>query len=306
MAFRLNPDRPVSSEIHRIVLRQLDAATAELTSVGDPESDEAVHDARRRVKKVRAVIRLMHPGLRKALRVVDRDLHDVNRLLAPIADGQGIIATFDALALRYHKRLPARVVASIRRGLVERGSQMDRRARSDRVLQTAVTILRGEWRRIDQWPPGKKGFRALASGLKRSFRRSRSAMRTTWRSPTVAHYHGWRRLVKNHWFHVRLLESRCGNQLGGDERRLEALDGVLGEYHNLNLLCDVLVHQRYISRAGTDRCLQAVSGYQRVLQQQAQRIGTAVYREKPRRFVQRVKHLWRPSPSNHRGRHAAQ
>ena len=49
MAFRFKPDKSVSSEIRRIVLRQLEDATSELTSVGDPESDEAIHSARRRV-----------------------------------------------------------------------------------------------------------------------------------------------------------------------------------------------------------------------------------------------------------------
>ena len=59
MTFRLKSRLALSSESVEIVLRQLEAASAELTSVGDPESDEAIHDARRRVKKVRAVIRLI-------------------------------------------------------------------------------------------------------------------------------------------------------------------------------------------------------------------------------------------------------
>ena len=68
MGFRLKPDQAVSSEVRRIVLRQLDLAASELVSVGDPESDEAVHDARRRVKKIRAIIRLVRPVLAKPYR----------------------------------------------------------------------------------------------------------------------------------------------------------------------------------------------------------------------------------------------
>ena len=54
-------------------------------------------------------------------------------------------------------------------------------------------------------------------------------MLAAWNRPTGDHYHTWRRHVKNHWFHIRLLEGRCGDRLLADQRRLEALDGILGE-----------------------------------------------------------------------------
>ena len=305
MAFSLSPDRRISSEIRRIMLHQLEAATSELTSVGDPESDEAVHDARRRVKKVRAVIRLIRPDLDKAFRAVDKDLHDVNRLLAPIADGQGIIVTLDTLAHRYPKHLPTRVAASIRARLIELGSQTDRQALKDRVLQTSAARLRDERRRVKHWQLRTDGFHTLAPGLEANFRQAREAMLAAQSRPTVNRYLKWRGLVKNHWFHVRLLESHCGHRLVADERRLEALDGVLGEYHNLALLREVLVDHGYVSRAETARCLRAISAYQRLLRQHAHPLGATIYRETPRSFVRRVRHLWKESPLNHRARHTA-
>ena len=48
MAFRLKPKRSVASEIRRIVLRQIEAATVGLKAISDPESDKAVHDAHQR------------------------------------------------------------------------------------------------------------------------------------------------------------------------------------------------------------------------------------------------------------------
>jgi CHAD domain-containing protein len=89
MSFRLKRDGSIASEIRRIVSSQLEVAISELRIVGDPESDEAVHDARRRVKKIRAVIRLVRPALDKRYRAVDRELKDVSRLLAPVAGRPG-------------------------------------------------------------------------------------------------------------------------------------------------------------------------------------------------------------------------
>ena len=305
MAFSLSPDRRVSSELRRIMLHQLEAATTELTSIGDPESDEAIHDARRRVKKVRAVIRLIRPDLDKAFRVVDKDLQDVSRLLAPIADGQGVIATLDELGRRHRKQVPTRVVASIRAGLIQLGAQTDRQASRDHVLQTSVATLLDERRRVKHWQLRTDGFHTLAPGLEANFRQAREAMLAAQSRPTVNRYLKWRGFVKNHWFHVRLLESHCGHRLAADERRLEALDGVLGEYHNLALLREVLVHHGYVSRAETARCLRAISGYQRLLRQHAQPLGATIYRETPRGFVRRVKHLWIEAAPNHRARHSA-
>src|SRR5262245_48931047 len=125
MGFRLKSGQAISDEVRRIVLRQLDMAVSELKRIGDPESDEAIHDARRRVKKIRAVIRLVGPVLDKTYRAVDSELGDVSRLLAPVADGQGVIDTLNQLAHRYRKALPRKTVASIRADLIERERRID-------------------------------------------------------------------------------------------------------------------------------------------------------------------------------------
>lgn len=299
MGFRLKPDQAVSNEIRRIVLQQLDAAAAEMTSIGDPESDEAIHDARRRVKKIRAVIRLVRPVLDKTHRAIDARLRDVSRLLAPVADGQGVLDTLNQIAHRYRKSLPPNTVTSIRGELVERERRIDSDADAAHVLERATTALRAERDRIQQWQLNEEGFRAVARGLKESVRRARNAMIATWIHPTAARHHAWRRHVKIHWFHVRLLEGRCGNHLMRYQRQLEALDGLLGEYHNVVLLSEVLVSDTALSRRETAHCLRAVARYQRLLRRRARLLGARIYNEKPRRFVRRIKRLWNVAPVDH-------
>ena len=296
MAFRLKKGAPISAEVRRIVLRQLEVAISELHAVGDPESDEAVHDARRRVKKIRAIIRLVRPVLDKTYRAVDRDLREVSRMLAPVADGQGVIETLNAIAHRYRRALPPGTIEAARAGLIRRSRRTDEQARVRGVVHIAADTLRGEQERITQWHVAGDGFRAISPGLHESYRRARHMMIVAWSRPTAAHYHRWRRFVKDHWFHVRLLESRCGHDLLTYERRLEALDGVLGEYHNVILLREVLVTDRFVSREETARCLRVVAQYQRVLRRHAEALGLRVYSERPRRFVRRVRTLWRRTP----------
>jgi hypothetical protein len=151
--------------------------------------------------------------------------------------------------------------------------------------------------RVKHWHLKAEGFGAVAAGLKESVRRARGAMIDAWLHPTAARHHAWRHHVKNHWFHVRLLEARCGNHLLAYQRRLEALDGVLGEYHNLVMLREVLVTDSALSRHETARCLKVVARYQRALRRHAQVLGARIYSEKPRRFVRRVKRLWHSTPT---------
>jgi CHAD domain-containing protein len=291
VGFRLKSGQSVSSEVRRIVLRQLDLAASELVSVGDPESDEAVHDARRRVKKIRAIIRLVRPVLDKPFRS-DPDLRRVSRMLAPVADGKGVIDTLSGLLHRYRKQLPRKTAAAIRSDLIAREKQIDRKAAEDGVLQEAKKTLRQERERVKNWKLSEDGFRAIAPGLKDSVRRARGGMVTAWLHPTAGNHHSWRRYVKNHWFHVRLLQGRCNGGLQPYQHQLEALDGVLGEYHNLVLLHEVLVSDSTLSRREVARCLRIVERYQKALRRNAQVLGMRIYDEKPRRFVRRVKRLW--------------
>jgi hypothetical protein len=76
------------------------------------------------------------------------------------------------------------------------------------------------------------------------------------------------------------------------QRQLEALDGILGEYHNLVLLHEVLVSDSTLEKTQIARCLRIVQRYQAELRRQAQLLGIRIYSEKPRRFVRRVRELW--------------
>jgi len=185
---------------------------------------------------------------------------------------------------------------ALRADLLAREQRIDARAKADQVLQEAKRTLRAHRADLKAWRLSADGFRAIAPGLKESVRRARNAMVVAWLHPTASHHHAWRRCVKDHWFHVRLLEGRCGNHLMPIQRRLEALDGVLGEYHNLVLLREVLAGDSGLSPREVTQCLRVVTRYQRALRQHAQLLGMRIYSEKPRRFVRRVRRLWRSTP----------
>jgi CHAD domain-containing protein len=293
MSYDLKGRRSVAREARRIADRQLALAVERLSGVGDRRSDSAIHEARRHVKKVRALLRLVKPSLGDRYYAANQRMRLANRMLAPIADGEGVIESLDGLHKSRARRLGAQTHRAIRAALVERAARTDRKAKLDRVVPRVAHILRAQRRRLDEWTLNASGFRAIEPGLEQSYRRARTAMRRAAAEPSATAFHRWRRRVKDLWFQVRLLEPRCGNLLVGDQRRLEVLDGCLGEYHNVVLLEEALINEGLVSRRQTAHALRELRRYQTDLRHKALTMGRGIFAVKPRRFVRRIKGLWR-------------
>jgi CHAD domain-containing protein len=293
VGYRLHPGQPIAHEVVRIADRQLELGIDGLRAVGDRESDNAVHASRRHIKKIRALIRLVRPVLGGRYRTIDGRLRAINRMLAPIADGQAAVETLGKVAARYRHQLPPDAAAIIRAALVRRESIADEEAALNDVLNTAAGLLRAERDRVRHWTFSARGFHDVAPGLKRTARAARRAMKKTLITSRSGDYHRWRQRVKDQWLQVRLLEKRCGDALALDQRRLEALDGCLGDCHDCAILRDVLMSDSTLSRTDAAHALRLVRRYERELRRRARRLGATVHRETPKQFVARVQRLWR-------------
>jgi len=292
MSYRLKPRGSVASEVKRIVDKQLALAIGELRTIGDRRSDGRLHAARRHVKKVRAVLRLVQPALGDTCHAVYRRLGSANRMLGPIADGRAVVETVAQLGAKYRAPRAQRALDRLHAALVQRAQRIDRRAERDRVLPIVAGLLRRDRRRLIDWTLNARGFHAVGPGLETSVRRARTAMKQTLRQPAADNYHRWRRRVKDLWFQVRLLEARCSDALMRDQRRLEALDDCLGEHHNVVLLEQILIREALISRPHTAVALRLLRRYRAALRDRAAAFGRQVFDEKPGHFVHRVERLW--------------
>ena len=61
MTYRFKLQEPISEGVRRIGLEQIEIAAAKLASKDDVAS--CIHDARRCLKRLRALLRLIRPGL---------------------------------------------------------------------------------------------------------------------------------------------------------------------------------------------------------------------------------------------------
>ena len=112
MAYRLKNKESISTEIKRIACEQTDKAienlTTEIRIASDNNTDwsadtniveerqEAIHDVRKRIKKIRAVIRLVRDDLGKEIYQQENHcFRDAGRRLSEVRDAQVLLETFN-------------------------------------------------------------------------------------------------------------------------------------------------------------------------------------------------------------------
>lgn len=291
MSFRLKPGAPLSRQVRRLMDRQLDAAIACLDTPSAAPSVDDVHEARKHVKKARALLRLVRSALGGEYGPANHRLRAANRLLGPIADASAVVATFDRLCDLEGERLAAPTVSAIRAGLLARAERVSQRAEAGRARARAVRLLKTQQRRENDLKVKQRGKAAVVAAVKAAHRGSRDARDEALADPRPDALHAWRRRVKNQWYLLRLLDHACGGRLVDDQHRLEVLDACLGELHNADLLVPLIREAPSLSPRAAARGLRSVRAYRRDLLGKARTLGRC-FDETPASHAERVRALW--------------
>lgn len=287
MGYRLEAEESVPKGLRRIVREEIESAQEHFSGKqGGP--DEAIHEARKSIKKIRAVLRLVQDELGPAYRKENATLRAIAVDLSEIRDAAAIIESFDQLP-------GAAEFGQARKALAERKKQTDVSKDRDAVVKEAALGLRRLEKRVKTWPLGTTGFGAIAAGLESRYRRGRTAMAAAAEQQTPECFHEWRKRVKDHWYHTRLIESLWTGEMQAREKSLKELETWLGDDHNLFVLrSQVSAEPAAFGDPGTvDAVLDAIDKRQKELREKALSLGARLYDEKPKAFRRRVAHLWK-------------
>jgi CHAD domain-containing protein len=284
-AYRLKAGEPLPEGTVRIAHGRIDDAIAELRGETDSSAEEAVHEARKDLKKLRALLRMMRGELGEdTFRRENACFRDAGRELAGVRDDDVMLATLRALDL------PAGTEWELRKAV-----QVHRAAGADDGRRTAaasvVAALREARGRVENWPLEHDSFDALHGGLERTYRRGRRNFRAARTEPTVEALHEWRKRVKEFWYQHTLLRSLWPPvmQAVGDEAH--ELANQLGDDHDLAMLAGWM-------REHTDaepEFFEAVERRRSELEVEAMRLGKRLYADKTSAYVRRMRGLWTAS-----------
>jgi len=118
ISYRLEPHEPLATGLKRIVHEQIDRALEQLAEA--PEGrDEGVHDARKRFKKIRAVLRLVRDEIGQEVYQPENVFYrDAGRRLSDVRDSFVMIETLAGLTDYYGDPLAAEAYAHVRTQLM--------------------------------------------------------------------------------------------------------------------------------------------------------------------------------------------
>jgi len=293
MSYMLLAGESTAAGIKRVIREELESAAAQLGQEDVENRDEAIHEARKSIKKSRAALRLVEEELGETFDHENRRLRDVGRKLASFRDAAAAIEIFDSVVAGMEDHPGKAALSSIRRVLNQHKQRSEQGTRLVGVLGRLVTLLGAMNKRVEEWPLEADGFPVIAKGLERTFRRGRTAMATAHEEASPLDYHDWRKRVKDHWYQLILLENLWTHKMRGQVKTLKELETCLGDDHDLVLLLEKLNSTRAEYDPKDLESFETAAGHhQKELRQRAAVLGREIYHERPADFVQRVGKRW--------------
>ncbi|HET8823268.1 MAG TPA: CHAD domain-containing protein [Thermoleophilaceae bacterium] len=281
-AYRLESGEPLPEGIARIARGRIDHAMDELRGKAGSTPEQAVHEARKDMKKLRALLRLARGELGE--RTYAREnacFRDAARELAGARDADVMVATLKAL------QLPDGLGWELRKRIQDGHSEQRSEGR-EAAARGAVAILEEARGRIDDWPLERDSFAALAEGLERTYRRGRREFKEARAETGTESLHEWRKRVKELWYHASLLRCAWPPVMTAFAGEAHELSDRLGDDHDLAMLAAWVGEH-----VGPEpELVDAVEDRRGRLQSEALALGGRLYAEKPSAYIRWIERLW--------------
>jgi CHAD domain-containing protein len=291
-AYRLKRHEGAAEGLRRIATGRAVRARERLEGVAPGEEGfaEAVHGARKELKKLRAVVRLLRAELGDALyREENSRYRDAGRALSASRDAQVMVETLNRLG-EGSGELPAAALDAWR-GALER--EREQEAASDAEgRDRALLLIEPGPELIAAWPLADGDWRLLDRGLLRAYRQGRRAMREAGERGDAPSFHEWRKRAKDLWYQQRLLVDAWPPVLGETAEQAHALAELLGDHHDLAVLGEDLAGRGF-EPAWREALGAAIAARQDELAAEASDLGARLYAEKPKAYRRRMRAYWR-------------
>lgn len=294
VAFELEVNESVEAGVRRIVDEQLENALDELRSAEARKADEAVHSARKRFKRIRALLRLVRAELGEQVFTRENATYrDAGGSLAEARDAHVLVETLDDLK----DDLDEAAYAAARKLLMNRRRIVKRRVlQQGSGLEVVAGVIDDARQRIPNWRIARDGWNALRRGLKRIYAEGRGALGCAHVGAEAVLFHEWRKRVKDLWHQVEVIEAIWPPILKELAEECHHLADLLGKEHDLSVLREVLLADALAKALAKEHVgasvIESIDRRRAKLQHEALTLGQCVFAEKSGAFIKRLGRYW--------------
>jgi CHAD domain-containing protein len=280
--FRLLAGEPPAHGLRRVAVGQLELASRRLD--GRKVGPGDVHEARKSLKRLRALLRVARPYLPgEVYRRENVTFRDVGRELSGARDARVLLETLEKItpdidgAARPFARLHEQLEREAARSADAAPPDLKRPLVDAQARAAALPL------------PSDGGPELLVLGIERIYRRGRKALKRARKHPDPERRHELRKRAKDLWHAGQLLRSVDPKRMRKLRRRAHRLADLLGDDHDLAVLRERALAQPDLLAPGELETLTAlIDQRQSELQKAAMKCAARTYRRKPKKLARKL------------------
>ncbi|QDV18301.1 CHAD domain protein [Gimesia panareensis] len=295
MSYLFQQDESLADGVRRIAGHQVHKAIEELQN-SESDRHEAIHEVRKRFKKLRGLIRIVRPGLGNQYSQINVWYRDAGRRLSRVRDAESMLESLAKLKVRFDDPAYAELFAAFEKCFQARKQQLvEEWIDLEQELQTLCEELQTAQKQIENWKIKGNPDKILREGLQQNYRRGAEALTTLHEQPSDELFHECRKRSKYYLYHMRLLKDVWEPILSAQLSVLDPLNDYLGDDHDLAVMTCQLTSEpeRFGAASDIDQFLTLIARQREELQSAALSLADRIYAEKPKAFAKRLQTYWK-------------
>lgn len=289
MSYQLDKNLVLSKNINSIASEEIQESLNSLNNLG---IHDAIHDIRKRLKKIRALARLVRDELgEENYKVINIYFRDLGREISDFRDLSALLEIIDSLSERYGNYLDPNFFYNLRKQIEKRRNLMET-ALKDRNFFSVhlVNKLNYAQKELVNWPVSSNSLQIILPSIERVYSRGKNAMENAYKYPSKENFHEWRKRVKYLWYQSLLIQSIWPQFFESFQQELDELANSLGTDHDLLVLQEKINSGFLIIKDPVQLELMnaIINKYSDFLRLNAKIKAELIYAESPQEFSKRI------------------
>ena len=221
---------------------------------------------------------------------------DTARQLAGARDGWVMIQTLDHLVVTGVDQPSPEIFSGFRQRLTEQYEiTLAQELENQKTIPAIIESMDEACFQIGKLPIVNEDFTAFRLGIRRTYRRGRTAKQLAYTNPSSEVFHEWRKRVKYLWYQLEILEALWPNILSQLADELHLLSDYLGDDHDLAVLRVKALEEWAVFDNETEllSLIQIIDQKRLTLEALARPLGERLYFDPPKTFTRRLETFWK-------------